>query len=78
MSVRIFGPLAIPRKAHESDYNSGKHHLQGFIRGETNILGAGSERPSPKVVCRDGQIQGNPDLPLRLPHIPLPRSLAFD
>ena len=57
-------------RAHESNHNGGKHHLRGFIRGKTSKLGSGSEGSSPEATFRDGQVQGNAYLPLRLPFVP--------
>ena len=33
-------------------------------------MGKGSERRSSEVVCRNGQVKGNANLTIRLPHVP--------
>ena len=64
---RVPGPTVVPGKAHESNYYSRKHDLRGFIRGEIGRLGNSGEGPSTEATIWDGEVQGNADLPIRLP-----------
>ena len=60
-------PLLYPEKAHESNYYSRKYNLRGFIQGDTGRLGNSGEGSSIEATIRDGEVQGNADLPVHLP-----------
>ena len=74
--LEFFCPIVVPGKAHESNHNSGKHHLWSFIWGKASRLGSGSEGSSREATFRDGQVQGNIHLPLRLPFISSTQAVA--
>ena len=67
-------PLLYPEKPTRIIITVGNTKVWCFIRGETDRLGDSSKRSSIEATIRDGEVQGDADLPLCLPPLPFARA----
>ena len=67
-------PLLYPEKSTRITIMVGNTIFGALIRGETGRLGSSSKRPSAEANFRDGEVQGNTDLPLCASPLPLARA----